>query len=600
MTTINIDDCAPIFKAVPSYESPRLIENISLTLQHPEAGTVGEIAASKIRRSGTRGQLLYALDAESDELLQFGTKVIDKYGRFRPWLVENDYHKGTGCWGTQIDENKAPILYISDVSIPNPELREKGFGSTMLRLLFRSGHLWDNGFAACWPVPDDEFMRVGTNEAEIQTEQERVNHFFRLNGFRRIGRTQFFGYSPNPSHPSRLLPIENDIDPEPNLQQSHLVNPFLPPEPEILPVLHTAVARDKTPSVATTIHAARGVDPTSLSAQDQQGLRPIYVAVAAENLPAVRALLSSGVREDLFKRDNVESMTPLEECAKTMKATRDFSETLIGDWNGYSDESLLIKAALKRAMGHEMPSTDEEYAKERKYGCSCGRCVAGWLSPKMQFRLGDFVYDSASISLMTEHPAFRPREVLTPLEASTEMSLDYIPRHLFPNLYKTFFKGYVTVFQAVSAVLGRSGPQRGNANNYLSTCIPTPMAVLTTQAVNFYLQKGGRVEYALDAITHRSKDMSPLGDGEFDSIWDEVSADPEDDEGGVGQLWRSLPRCDNDLEFDLVRRKLGLNPDATWGPYYLEEEQIMGGFGHFGHFGDEDEDEDDDEITVSD
>ncbi|KAF9221335.1 hypothetical protein BS17DRAFT_768642 [Gyrodon lividus] len=581
MSTINIDDCTPTFTVTPSYESPRVIENIVLTLHHPKAGKVGEIEASNIHRFNAGDKLLYALDAESDDLLQFGSTVVDKRGFFRPWLIENEYHKGTGCWGAEMDKNRGPILYISEVTIINPELRGKGIGSAMLRLLINSQHLRNNGFAVCWPVPDADFRCECDSEVKFKTEQERVSHYFRINRFRRIGRTQFFAYSPDPSHPSRHLPAEDDIDLQPNpweVQMPSSFDPFHPPESEVLPALHTALARNKTPLVAEIIRAAYAVDPASLSAQDKH----------------VRALLSFGVQEDLFKRDNAEYMTPLEECAKKMRSTREFSETLIGDWNGYPDESLLIKASLKRAMGHEMPSTDEEYIKQRKYGCSCGSCVAGWLSPRMQFRLradADFVHDAASLNVA----AVRPHEVLTSLEASTEMSLHYIPRHFFPDLDKTFFKGYIMVFQAISTVLGRSGPQRGDANNHLFTCIPTPVAVLTCvtlqsddtfdyfdkQAVISYLQQGGRVEYALDAITHRSKDMSPLGDGEFDAIWDDAATSEPHDEGfDAGKFWGSLPHCKNDLEFDMVRQKLEMNPRARWGPYDVEDEQ-MGSFGYF-------------------
>ncbi|KIJ65695.1 hypothetical protein HYDPIDRAFT_39613 [Hydnomerulius pinastri MD-312] len=595
MSTIKLGDCTPTFRVTPSYESPGVIEHIVMSLNHPVAGNIGELEAVMIIRFRAGDTLFEVLDAESDELMRLGTVVLDKFGLVRPWLIDNEFHKGTGCWGTEMNANKGPMVYITEMNVI-PEHRDKGVGSEMLKQLINSEHLMEHGFVVCWPAPDLN-RHLPVSEAQFQTEQDRVNHFFRLNGFRRIGRTQFFAYSPDPSHPSHSLSIESDLDPEPNPwggQPPAAFDPFNPPAPEVLPALHAAIANNKTPFITQRIQAAFAADPMSLSEQDRHGLRPVYIAAAAENLPAVRALLSLGVQEDLSKRDNADLMTPLERCAKTMRSSRDLAESILGDWDGYSDESLLVKAALKRAMGHEMPSTDEEYLRQKKYGCSCGRCVGGWLSPKMQFRLkadADFVYDTASMNLMSVYPAFRSREVLSPMEATTEMSLDYIPRYLFPHLYKTFYKGNLAVFKGISLVLGRSGLQSANHSNLLATCIPTPAAVLATlendgwfdyfdtQAVRFYLQRGGRVEYALDAITHRSKEMSSLGDGDFDAMWDgsgiHAAENSEDEASETSQLWRSLPHCNNDLEFGMVRRQLGLNPRASWGPYDMEDEGGM-------------------------
>ncbi|KIM37641.1 hypothetical protein M413DRAFT_448426 [Hebeloma cylindrosporum] len=79
-------------------------------------------------------------------------------------------------------------------------------------------------------------------------------------------------------------------------------------------------------------------------------------------------------------------------------------------------------------------------------------------------------------------------------------------------------------------------------------------------AVQFYLSKGGKVVYVLDAAMEISWEQSNLGDWTFDH--------DESDEGGE---YMALVRCFNDLEFGLVRRKIGLSPGGMWGPYQDRE-----------------------------
>jgi hypothetical protein len=111
--------------------------------------------------------------------------------------------------------------------------------------------------------------------------------------------------------------------------------------------------------------------------------------VEKKNIFALRALISLGLSdEDFNSRDNGDHLTPLEACSAAMCSSRELEEILMYDgWKGYSDISLHIKATLKRAMGHPMPPTNEEYVAKKKWGCTCGKCHGGWLSPRMLIRL---------------------------------------------------------------------------------------------------------------------------------------------------------------------------------------------------------------------
>lgn len=166
--------------------------------------------------------------------------------------------------------------------------------------------------------------------------------------------------------------------------------------------------------------------------------------------------------------------------------------------------------------------------------------------------------------LRMELSSFKPRE---PLSASDLMysTLDYIPPALRQEIYMTFYIGFFTIFDAIAYVLKTPG-------------ISTPQAVmaaaleLNARAVQFYLAKGGKVEYVLDATVDIAREQSSLGDGTFEETFDcdEGPGDSKEDDGEL--RYRELGVCGNDLEFGIVRRGLGIGPGAgagvRWGPYY--------------------------------
>jgi hypothetical protein len=253
----------------------------------------------------------------------------------------------------------------------------------------------------CRPKPPED--STPEEEARVQNRQAAflrkvsslsrflfasVNKLYLQNDFRRIGHTRFFGYSPNPEHPSRLLQAEGDADrPE---------NKFVPTNP--VPAdrddfmrtypLHFAIIHLPKQNVASVIDAYHTQDPCSIHKQDHNGFTPLYVAAASANAPALKALLELGAASDLNNHVNKDGMVPLERLEDTMRTTRELAELLMHKWEGYSRNELKVQLILKREMGISVNGqTDEEYLQKRKWGCTCGECGQGWLSPRMRFRL---------------------------------------------------------------------------------------------------------------------------------------------------------------------------------------------------------------------
>ena len=133
----------------------------------------------------------------------------------------------------------------------------------------------------------------------------------------------------------------------------------------------------------------------------------------------------------------------------------------------------------------------------------------------------------------------------------------HLPPALYPQVNKSFYQAWLDTFGAIHDLLDAGQ-------------MPTPERVATQRGAILYIARGGKVEYIFDEITVIAKDQSTAyGDGTFEEDQDE---------------YHTFPICDNDTAFDLVRRKLGLDPRQTWGPYGMGEDDNM----------DEDDDSDED------
>ncbi|KAF7289319.1 Ankyrin repeat family protein [Mycena indigotica] len=509
-------------------EHPRAIQEVSVTVTHPQHKTVATLSAWRLDRPYFCDRFLQILDEEIDEMHEFSATLFDKYGNVQPHLVEPGYRSGSGCWGREL--NEGVLFYIFWVSVEEA-LRGQGIGSWMLDKFLHSKHVEENDTVTCWPTP------MGIEGELWEDAKNRQVAFFRKNHFRRIGRTVFFAYSPNNNHPSRRVAVKDDVQ---ALSEIFSSVPDPAKTRQEYP-LHAAIFDDKTGQIATLIQSCYDSDPSSVHTSDLTGFTPLHIAAGQANVIAIRKLLSWDMSSDLLNATNSDGATPLELLQSTMSSSRNFSEMLLDNWRGYSADALEAEFLLKQSMGMLVQSTVEQYTAKNKYGCTCGRCAGGWLSPRMRFQL-ECQAAYAKDTMPDLYDDFTPRQ---PASFDYYMHSDYIPRRFQSSFYLSFYKGYCDVFNAVYELLSSTNEvfSLANVKRYLSN-----------DSV-FYFRKGGRLEYVFDAITDSAFQQSSLGDGEHERIF----ADYEH--------WTTLPTCANDLEFHLVRLMLGMNPRERWGPY---------------------------------
>lgn len=238
------------------------------------------------------------------------------------------------------------------------------------------------------------------------------------NHYRRVGRTKYLAYAPNPGHRSRLLAVEDDVE---CLNKAFHHWPSQTDSASTLGLnrnvrleltgrfqascaanawLHRMIESTAQPSglstedVADAIREAYRRDPALIRQKDNRGFALIHTAANAANLRAIQALLAlpseSGVVEDaLCSMENQAERTAVELCEHYMLNLKHHAQTLPDQqWNGHSPDALRCEILLKNAEGFGMiPLSEEAYIASRKWGCTCERCTDGWLSERMRYRM---------------------------------------------------------------------------------------------------------------------------------------------------------------------------------------------------------------------
>jgi hypothetical protein len=110
-----IDKCTISYKPRANASYPEGLTDIAATVTHPKYGKVADITAIKIHRGYMEAAVHRVLDDQTDELAEFSTTILDRFGNVRPWLVEPGWRSGSGVWGRELDEGQ--LLYISFVHV---------------------------------------------------------------------------------------------------------------------------------------------------------------------------------------------------------------------------------------------------------------------------------------------------------------------------------------------------------------------------------------------------------------------------------------------------------------------------------------------------
>ncbi|OCH95449.1 hypothetical protein OBBRIDRAFT_831007 [Obba rivulosa] len=266
------------------------------------------------------------------------------------------------------DSQQPTVLKLVSVTADHPHL------GTVARLLFNKfGELKEH-----W-IKDDLLKGTGYWGCELDEGMlfylTHVHVMDESNHFRRIGRPQFLAYSPDPGHPSHMILARDDVEDSYKWRGSWTNAPIPTSDGQ----------KSLSGSDMWLVQECRKEehDPQAIRKKDHVGMTPIHVAAASLNITATKTLLDLGVDDDLLDRDNRDMMTPLMACRVKLEADRECAQRGGPQWLGHPEHGLDTEAVLKRAMS-EAVGSDVEYVQQKKWGCTCGQCTGGWLSPRVQ------------------------------------------------------------------------------------------------------------------------------------------------------------------------------------------------------------------------
>ncbi len=528
---------------------------------------VGNAVAFIIRRSMIRLDFHEEMETPHEGTMNLAVELFDRYGRLKEEMRQHALRKGSGVWGKELDDGN--FLLVEDVKVERA-YRRKRIGSKLVLHILQQAmmprHNVAYAFAGAAAHYDDGESAVNTQPSNL-SHQEKVDGvaaFLRFLRFRRVGLTPWFALARDNEHPSRRLARDKDADPKqeidwliesdsdeeviecnPGFTQTRVKKSewearFLGKSPKQKPpitsrkrplhyALKTLPDKDALAFLKSQMRE-KTLDELPFKTLDGRGDNILHVAAKASKPACVAWLLRQPTIAALVRADNYAGYTPLEALKSHLESRRVQAPygvsrlQLVADtFEGFEEDS--VTCILLFQTSNE-PSSEQRMRV--KFGCSCGECLGGFLSPRMLKKLkdqADLQYSYLTgLTLPGERGWYTEfKELLSRLPESFQSRIKHS---------KVLQASFVLVMGAVLACLTEG-------------VIPRKAAVVahleSDVSLNQYFANGGSVAAVVGAIVDQAKLLDlEVGDGVLD-------LEPE-------EYYRGKPNCRNDLEFEFVRR----------------------------------------------
>lgn len=558
---------------------------------------IGHCVAKLIDRDYIRATFHRDMEEPSNDTATVGFGLFDRWGCLKPEFRTHPVKKGTGVWGQELDQGRfLQIEYLSiqeeyqrkgygkklfeqvwakaqdlavQENIDRRSARKKSLAKTWLDMptedeqptviddafldrfdkIFGSDEKVSSGcaFAIIWASPlntrefEAELERLSKSESEVlyQRKQGAVEEFWRAMGFRRIGSSEFFCFARDSSHPSHsLLPQDDYVRPlalsstaRADDQDFPLMDP-LPDEDTRDPKKYNDA--EKLKLLEARLRSYPATHPTWVST-DRHGNNILHLLARTAEAQSLAWTLRLPFAQRLRYARNRKGETPLEALESQLESDRTWKQYRLtqivtsDSFNGFTPNQVECLGLLSCLND---PSRSD--LSRLAFGCTCGKCLGGFLSPRAAFALvcqAEIYYDT------------QIEDVKDGIHFSEhwDHTFDHLPRNVKINLKtnKSMRKGFVNIFNYIAKMLQ-------------ARQLPTTDNVLFTQSnenewppnTRNYLQRGGTVYAVLQACFDSAiEEDIYLGNGEHHAMSKEQIL--------------PLPACRNDGEFMFARRMCG-------------------------------------------
>ncbi|KAK8050971.1 hypothetical protein PG993_002356 [Apiospora rasikravindrae] len=506
--------------------------------------------AKLIKRDRIRPSFWQDMEEPSQGTRDLAFGLFDRYGRVSRKYTDPGFRQGSGVWGCELDHGE--ILFFEKLAVDS-RCRRRGVGTQLVQAVLDNirANIGQNGYIVMvWPgILTQEVARRDGDEAK-RVYLATSRRFWRSLGFRRIGTSSWFAFTDDEGHPSRSLDVSEEWDPP---QDTGFYTAISEPVQGVID--HVLRAPASTPE---DLRQLDQVVPDSAEdgrwfATNEHGNTVLHMAAMKGNLDLIKYLIARC--PDLATARNREGDTPLEALQSSMELLRTRSsymemvEVVSDRFKGFDQSTIACVEFLSRGkevfdltqlsreeISRISSATDSQartihpeadaicHALRLKYGCTCGQCMGGFLSPRMKHKL-------------IEETLGRRDEDRT-IGWDNDDWLEEGRHMLTGRFVKCLKKGMIP-----------------NENNILSSVSDKERPTLEA-----FLEEGGTVSSIGTTIFQRMLDSED---------W-QLALSQTDQETATGRI---LPECRNDLELGFVSGMCGYKRVSPGRKYFHDEER---------------------------
>ncbi|RYP67905.1 hypothetical protein DL769_005641 [Monosporascus sp. CRB-8-3] len=484
---------------------------------------IGSCTAKMVRRGRMSYNFHDEIEQPTEDLAQMGFTLFDRYGRLKSESKEHPVKKGSGIWGDELDTGD--ILLIERIYVGKPH-RRLGQGRAVVSALLEKARSKSRHFfaitypAALLTMLSDDVRNTTDQEKDTTYDREKkiAVRFWRAMGFRRIGNSRWFALAGDAVHASHSLAAADDYDP---------------------PATAHAALRKGIGSLFG--HLEQAEDALCMQKLEE------YLRDVPPRPPPLELNGHKGQHAPPPSRCQLKAPTPLEAAMSGLERRRtQFDDGLrvhpVSDrFMGFSDAEVSCLVHLRSLTN---PSSLD--LQRLKFGCTCGQCIDGFLSPRMLHALlaqAELHYDL----MMDEYYIMEDGNFFVEWN---DYLTEFPPQPICDNFRtnKSMRQGFANMFDHVATCLRREVlPTKDNVLEVVRSAGEWPPVAKN------YLQRGGTVRAVASVVFELAmKEDEWAGDGEFAETFAKEIA--------------PLPRCRNDHEFGFVSGMCGHTRVSAMGP----------------------------------
>ncbi|KAK0390697.1 hypothetical protein NLU13_0200 [Sarocladium strictum] len=505
----------------------------------------GYCRATLILRSRMHPDFGARVTSLTAEMRCMAQDLFDRYGRLRPEFVHHPVMRGSGLWGMEL--SFGDILMIDQV-LTDVSVYYRGKGRAVFNRVLESVKDSDL-FIVLTRIKSKKPETLEDGAREDRLAEARIA-FVRSLGFRRVGNTSWFAFSLDPDHRSRQSLPHEDYDP-PLLEY--------PVTPLFEFAFHIIPWHDESLAIGFFINALRSLHTHQIYWPSMNDCgRTVMHEAALRIMPTLLNWLMDHAPQLTVHRDST-GATPFEALRGKLDRRRTFHPdpdqpgASPDEFLGFTDPEVACLSILDTSI-----RTDSQL----RFGCTCGRCIGGYLSPRLarRLRLHSWDYYDRLIFEADGHSdpyCALPDSCFHPSNLYMKGVLHSHTRVMFLESLSLRL-GFANMFAYLSQCLEYGQlPTDGNMMAYLSTS-----GHHGDQAREF-LEHGGSFQIIRSIV---------FDDAAAHSEWAGSGSDRGRSNGDGG----GLPECRNDLEFILAERMCNIDSGIFLGQVSAASQESPG------------------------